>query len=242
MVVCRIHPDVAIHLACWASPRYGIAVTRLVRRFQTGQVTTAESVAASHELAQQVDVVDSDESAAEVEAPEVPEPPTYVARQILQDRMDSIAVTNAKNRVVRESFPGTSPWEYASLASMSNQISMNFTTTTTVFKKQNNIPARFSIPDVIDEVGLSRRTIAEAGFGLWIKANVTALRAMSNKERIAAYKERKRDLQRATDIFDPRKPGLLTIPTAKRNRSELDTQRKKQCIWPSQNARNLISF
>src|SRR5215217_1171 len=53
-----VHPDVAIHLAQWASPRFGVAVSRLVRRYQTGQVTTNESINASVELAKTVSVVD----------------------------------------------------------------------------------------------------------------------------------------------------------------------------------------
>src|SRR5215217_1533630 len=53
-----VHPDVAIHLAQWASPRFGVAVSRLVRRYQTGQVTTQESINASVDLAQNVSVVD----------------------------------------------------------------------------------------------------------------------------------------------------------------------------------------
>lgn len=53
-----VHPDVAIHLAQWADSRFGVAVSRLVRRYQTGQVTTEESVVASKTLASQVRVVD----------------------------------------------------------------------------------------------------------------------------------------------------------------------------------------
>jgi len=56
-----VHPDVAIHLAQWASPRFGVAVSRLVRRYQTGQVTTEESLAASRALAGQISFVDSAE-------------------------------------------------------------------------------------------------------------------------------------------------------------------------------------
>src|SRR5215217_6398610 len=56
-----VHPDVAIHLAQWASPRFGVAVSRLVRRYQTGQVTTEESLAASRALAGQISLVDSAE-------------------------------------------------------------------------------------------------------------------------------------------------------------------------------------
>ena len=55
-----MHPDVAIHLAQWASPRFGVAVSKLVRRYQTGKVTTGESIAASRQLADQVKFVDDD--------------------------------------------------------------------------------------------------------------------------------------------------------------------------------------
>lgn len=232
-----VHPQIAIDLSRWASSRFSVSVTELIMRYQTGQVTTEESVAASHQLAEQVDMVDEEE-----EAPEVPEPPNYVTKQILQDRMDAIAVTNAKNRVIRETFPQTGPWEYATLANLSNQIALNFTSTTSAYKKKKGIPARMSIPDICDEVGLSRRTIAEAGFAIFMKTNEADLKEMTNSDRIAAYKQRQQDLQKATDIFDPRTPGLLTVTAAKRNRSELDVQRKKQCIEPSARARNLISY
>lgn len=53
-----VHPDVAINLAQWASAKYGVAVSRLVRRYQTGKVTTAESLAASRTLAAQISFVD----------------------------------------------------------------------------------------------------------------------------------------------------------------------------------------
>ena len=38
-----VHPEIAIHLAQWCSPIFGVAVTRLVRRYLSGQVTTEES-------------------------------------------------------------------------------------------------------------------------------------------------------------------------------------------------------
>lgn len=53
-----IHPDVSINLAQWASAKYGVAVSRLIRRYQTGQVTTADSLAASRTLASQISFVD----------------------------------------------------------------------------------------------------------------------------------------------------------------------------------------
>jgi len=56
-----IQPDVAINLAQWASPRFGVAVSRLVRRYQTGQVSTEESIAASRVLAGHISLVDSAE-------------------------------------------------------------------------------------------------------------------------------------------------------------------------------------
>ena len=52
-----VHPQVAVHLASWISPAFAVAVTRLVTRYTGGQVTTAESEAASVALGNRVTVV-----------------------------------------------------------------------------------------------------------------------------------------------------------------------------------------
>jgi len=52
-----VHPQVAIHLASWISPTFAVAVTRLVLRYTSGQVTTAESNATSIAVNNRVTVV-----------------------------------------------------------------------------------------------------------------------------------------------------------------------------------------
>ena len=42
-----VHPQLAIHLASWCSPTFAVKVTELVLRYMSGQVTTAESLAAA---------------------------------------------------------------------------------------------------------------------------------------------------------------------------------------------------
>lgn len=42
-----VHPDVAIDLASWCSPKFQVAVARLIRRYMSGELTTSESLAAS---------------------------------------------------------------------------------------------------------------------------------------------------------------------------------------------------
>jgi hypothetical protein len=220
---------VAIHLAQWASPRFGVAVSKLVRRFQTGQVTSEESIQASHQLAEQIEFVEDD-------------PPPFHHGNLLQDRCDSIHVTNAKTNLVKEYIPTASVQDYAVLANISNQIAMNTTLTTKRFKEENNIPPRLSLPDVMDSVALSRRTISESGMAIWVQMNAEELRGMTAKERRDAYDLRQIKLQTATDIIDPRKPSLLPIDDAKKNKSQLNLQRKNGTLQPSKTAKHMIQF
>lgn len=199
-------------------------------------MTTEESVAASHELAAQI-IVESEETTVT----DVPEPPSYGNASLMQDRMDSIHVTNVKNRVLKDAFqPGVG--EYAILANISNQIALSHRTTTSVYKKQHGIPARYSIPDVMNSVGLCRRTHAEAGMGLWLKAHESELRGLTQKERVEKYEQRREQLQIATDIFDCRVPQLLSLDEGKQNKAMLAAERKAETIGPSSTARNLVAF
>ena len=46
----HVHPDIAIDAGMWISPKFGIAVSRLVRAFLTGQVTTEQSQNAARQM------------------------------------------------------------------------------------------------------------------------------------------------------------------------------------------------
>ncbi len=216
-------------MAQWASPKFGVAVSKLVQRFQTGQVTTAESIAASHQLAEQIDFAED-------------EPTDYDRSNLLQDRCDAIHVTKAKNDLVKQHIPRANVQDYAVLANSANQIAMRTTLTTKKFKEANNIPSNYSLPDVMDSVALNRRTISESGMAIWMRMESKALCRMTPKERTVAYKERQANLQKATDILDPRKPSLISIEDAKKNKSELNMQRKNGTIQPSISAQNTIQF
>ena len=39
-----VHPDVAIDLASWCSPKFQVAISKLVRRYLSGDITTEESI------------------------------------------------------------------------------------------------------------------------------------------------------------------------------------------------------
>lgn len=52
-----VHPDIAVDAAMWISPRFGLAVARLVRSFLTGHVTTEQSQAAARQMQQAVQTV-----------------------------------------------------------------------------------------------------------------------------------------------------------------------------------------
>ena len=60
-----VHPKVAIHLAMWVSPAFGVAVSDLVLRYMSGNVTTAESVRAAEVIAEVVRVVQDTTTAPE---------------------------------------------------------------------------------------------------------------------------------------------------------------------------------
>ena len=49
-----VHPDIAVDAAMWISPKFGLAVSRLVRSFLTGHVTTEQSQAAARQMQQAV--------------------------------------------------------------------------------------------------------------------------------------------------------------------------------------------
>jgi hypothetical protein len=50
-----VHPDIAIDAAMWISPKFGLAVSRLVRSFLTGHVTTEQSQAAARQTTSKED-------------------------------------------------------------------------------------------------------------------------------------------------------------------------------------------
>jgi len=51
-----VHPSIAIDAAMWISPKFGIAVTRLVQAFLSGQVTTQQSQDAARRMAAEVEM------------------------------------------------------------------------------------------------------------------------------------------------------------------------------------------
>lgn len=221
-----VHPDVAIHLAQWASARFGVAVSRLVRRYQTGQVTTQESINASAELAQTVSVVDGEQDE------EVP----AIEAGWSQSRMDSIHVTKAKNEVARSSSIG----DYAKLANISNQLALNFHGTTKQFKSDHNIPQKYSLPDVMNKTALSRRIIAECGMGMHLRHNSQELGAMTPKERNESYQKRKDEIKIACDILVLGSPGIIPVSEADEKKKRLNLKRKAGEIEPSYIARSLL--
>jgi hypothetical protein len=56
-----VHPDVAVDLAAWCSPKFLVAVAKLVRRYMCGELTTTESIEVSKRfLGEKIKVVDFD--------------------------------------------------------------------------------------------------------------------------------------------------------------------------------------
>jgi len=226
-----VHPDVAIHLAQWASARFGVAVSRLVRRYQTGQVTTQESINASAQLAENAIIVEDDPVEEGVPAIEADWP---------QSRIDSIHVTKAKNEVVKSSLPKPAVGDYANLANISNQLALNFQGTTKQFKSDHNIPSKYSLPDVMNKPALSRRIFAECGMGMYLQHNSAELSTMTQKERNESYRKRKDEIKVACDILVFGAPGIIPLSEADGKRKSLTLKRKAGEIEPSYYARSLL--
>jgi len=227
-----VHPDVAIHLAQWASPRFGVAVSRLVRRYQTGQVTTQESINASVDLAQTVSIVDEEPGGDVVPA---------IEAGWLQTRMDSIHVTKVRNGVVKSTLrSGGAIADYANLANISNQLALNFQGTTKRFKSEHHIPQKYSLPDVMNKNALARRVIAECGMGAHLLCNSEALAAMTLKERNESYQKRKDEIKVACDILIIGAPGIIPVSEAGEKKKSLMLKRKTGEIEPSYEARSLL--
>lgn len=227
-----VHPDVAIHLAQWASPRFGVAVSRLVRRYQMGQVTTQESINASVDLAQTLSTVDEEPGGDVVPA---------IEAGWLQTRMDSIHVTKVRNGVVKSTLrSGGAIADYANLANISNQLALNFQGTTKRFKSEHHIPQKYSLPDVMNKNALARRVIAECGMGAHLLCNSEALAAMTLKERNESYQKRKDEIKVACDILIIGAPGLIPVSEADEKKKSLMLKRKTGEIEPSYEARSLL--
>ena len=229
-----VHPDVAIHLAQWASPRFGVAVSRLVRRYQTGQVTTQESINASVDLAQTVSIVDEEPGGDVVPA---------IEAGWLQTRMDSIHVTKVRNGVVKSTLrSGGAISDYANLANISNQLALNFQGTTKRFKSEHHIPQKYSLPDVMNKNALARRVIAECGMGAHLLHNSEALAAMTLKERNESYQKRKDEIKVACDILVIGAPDIIPVSEANEKKKSLMLKRKAGEIEPSYEARSLLVY
>lgn len=61
-----VHHQVAIHLAMWISPAFAVAVTQLVARYLSGQVTTEESQQAAIETAETIRYFTNDSTRATI--------------------------------------------------------------------------------------------------------------------------------------------------------------------------------
>ena len=245
-----VHPQIAMDLARWISPRVGTIVADLCLRFRSG-VFLSEHTEKEHKAGKGESASESasEHAATEAETRAKVEPVQSKLKKvpgvfgvdktvpatdenILQDRMDSIAITNAKHQMLAKLFPEFSPAEYAVLGNISNQIALSFRgVTTTRFKTQNGIKG--TVADYMDSAGLSRRMLAEAGMGLWIKQNALRLRQMSFVDRKAAYIKQQECLQVEVDRVDSRKPQLLSPQEADRVKRELVKLRKFNTIRPS---------
>jgi len=85
-----VHQQIAIDLARWISPLFGVWTSKLILRYARGQVTTEQSQAAAAEVAAAVEVVN--------DVP--PVPPQLV--QWNKQRDDGRELTKAKSDVIKE--------------------------------------------------------------------------------------------------------------------------------------------
>jgi len=216
------HPDVSLHLAQWISSKFGVRMTKWYRKFLSGQVTTEDSTAAASALVKQVEVTNGEGNSTETDL-----------LPWAQERLDGIVVNKARSDVTRSVLNKPGGGVYAKINNVANQIGLGFTQSTKMFKSQNNIPAKASLADYMNEPGLHRRLLAESAIGLWLVAEQETLSTLSQSQFEDALSERKRQICASCGIFEPRQAGLVSIAMSKTNVKHLKNKRKYKQIEPS---------
>ena len=111
-----------------------------------------------------------------------------------------------------------------------NQAVLGFTETTAQFKKQQQLPGRTSIPDMLNMQGQVARCYAETCFQKFINDNLQRLRSLSEadlKQEFASLKLNLRQGFVSVGMGDLQ-AKMLTLDEAKKRRDKISSQAKRQ--------------
>ena len=149
-------------------------------------------------------------------------------------RLEGKELMKLKNASLQELIAGgfgqTGGKLYAITANHINQAVLGFTETTTKFKQQQQLPGHISIPDMLNMQGQVARCYAETCFQKFVSDNLQRLRELSERDLIKEFLHLKLNLRQgfvSTGMGDL-KTKMLTIEEAKKRKTDIDVQKRKQ--------------
>ncbi|KAL3158930.1 hypothetical protein ABBQ32_011328 [Trebouxia sp. C0010 RCD-2024] len=152
----------------------------------------------------------------------------------LDKRLEGKELMRLKNASLRELIAGafgrSGPKLYAITGNLINQAVLGFTETTTQFKKRQQLPRHFSIPDILDMQGQVTRCYAETCLQKFISDNLLRLRELAETDLIKEFTQHKLNLRQgfvSTGMGDLQSK-LLTVAEAKKRKADVDVQKRKQ--------------
>ena len=117
----------------------------------------------------------------------------------LDKRLEGKELMRLKNASLQELIAGAfgriGPKLYAITGNLVNQAVLGFTETTTQFKKRQQLPRHFSIPDILDMQGQVTRCYAETCLQKFISDNLLRLRGLSETDLIKEFTQHKLKLR-----------------------------------------------
>ena len=117
------------------------------------------------------------------------------------------------------------------VANYVNQAVLGFTETTTQFKKQQQLPGRISIPDMLNMQGQVARCYAETCLHKFVSENLQRLRELSEADLITEFTQQKLNLRQgfvSTGMGDLQTKLLAIDEAQKRKREQSSQARKRQ--------------
>ena len=152
----------------------------------------------------------------------------------LNKRLEGKELMKLKNASLQQLIAGgfgqTGPRLYAIAANHINQAVLGFTGTTSQFKKQQQLPDRIRIPDLLNMQGQVARCYAETCFQKFLTDNLQRLRELSEPDLLKEFADLKLNLRQgfvSTGMGDL-KTKVLTVADAKKRKADLDTASRKQ--------------
>ena len=152
----------------------------------------------------------------------------------LEKRVEGKELMRLKNASLQEliasGFGQTGSKLYAIAANHINQVVLGFTQTTTIFKKQQQLPRHISIPDILNMQGQVARCYAETCFHNFVSNNLQHLRNLTEADFIKQFTQLKPNLRQgfvSTSMGDLQSE-LLTVAEARKRKAGMESQSRKQ--------------